>query len=119
MWMCNKQVRGALDATSIGNLMKRASLARRRDSELVDQYEVIFEENIMADKFDPAPHDKHAADPTEALKADRDMHKKLESGLVGTFPASDPVSAAQPAPSKADGDRHNASLWGKVKSMFK
>jgi hypothetical protein len=74
---------------------------------------------MMAEKFDPAPIDKHAADPKEALKADRDMHKKLESGLVGTFPASDPVSAAQPAPSKVDGDRKNASVWTKIKSMFR
>ena len=72
----------------------------------------------MAEKFDPAAFDKHAADPKEAAKADRDMHKKLESGLVGTFPASDPVSATQPAPSKADGDRKNASVWGKIKAMF-
>jgi hypothetical protein len=74
---------------------------------------------MMAEKFDPAAFDKHAANPKEALKADRDMHKKLESGLVGTFPASDPVSATQPAPSKADGDRENASVWGKIKSMFR
>ena len=73
----------------------------------------------MAEKFDPAAFDKHAADPKQALKADRDMHKTLESGLVGTFPASDPVSATQPAPSKVDGDRKNASVWGKIKSMFR
>ena len=73
----------------------------------------------MAEKFDPAAHDKHAADPREALKADRDIHKKLESGLIDTFPASDPVSATQPAPSKADGDRRNTSVWGKIKSMFR
>jgi hypothetical protein len=52
--------------------------------------------------FNPAPHDKHAADPREAMRADRETHEKLEEGLVDTFPASDPVSAAQPAPSKAD-----------------
>ncbi len=73
----------------------------------------------MAEKFDPAAFDKHAADPKHAAKADLDMHKKLQSGLVGTFPASDPVSATQPAPSKADGDRTNASVWGKIKSMFR
>ena len=48
----------------------------------------------MAEKFDPAPHDKHAADPREAAMADRDIHARLEAGLVGSFPASDPVSAA-------------------------
>ncbi len=60
----------------------------------------------MAKKFNPAAHDKHAADPREAASADRDTHAKLEAGLIGgSFPASDPVSAAQPSPSKADRDR--------------
>ena len=61
----------------------------------------------MAKKFNPAAHDKHAADPREARKADREIHEKLEAGLEDTFPASDPVSAAQPAPSKVDRDRTN------------
>ena len=73
----------------------------------------------MAEKFDPAAHDKHAADPREALRADRETHAKLEAGLLGSFPASDPVSAAQPAPTKPDGDRENESLWDKVKSVFR
>ena len=54
----------------------------------------------MAEKFDPAAHDKHAEDPRKAVKADRDTHARLEAGLVGSFPASDPVSATQPSPSK-------------------
>ncbi|MBI5321269.1 hypothetical protein [Bradyrhizobium sp.] len=73
----------------------------------------------MAEKFDPAPHDKHAVDPQEALKADSEIHAKLEKGLIDTFPASDPVSATQPAKSKPDGDRENASLWEKVFAMFR
>jgi hypothetical protein len=73
----------------------------------------------MAEKFNPAPHDKHADDPREAARADRDTHAKLEAGLVGSFPASDPVSATQPAPSKPDGDRENASLWDKVMAVFR
>ena len=73
----------------------------------------------MAEKFNPAAHDKHAADPRDALLADRDTHAKLEAGLVDSFPASDPVSAAQPAPSKPDGDRENASLWGRVFAVFR
>ena len=73
----------------------------------------------MPEKFDPAPHDKHADNPREALLADREMHDKLEAGLVGSFPASDPVSAAQPAPSKPDGDRENQSLWDKLRSVFR
>ena len=28
----------------------------------------------MAEKFDPAAHDKHAADPREAALADREIH---------------------------------------------
>jgi hypothetical protein len=73
----------------------------------------------MAEKFNPAPHDKHADDPREAMRADREMHEKLEKGLVDTFPASDPVSAAQPAPSKADAESENPSLWNKVLSVFR
>ena len=73
----------------------------------------------MAEKFNPAPHDKHAVDPAEAARADRDIHTKLEAGLVDSFPASDPVSVAQPAPSKHDGDRENASLWDKMLAVFR
>jgi hypothetical protein len=73
----------------------------------------------MAEKFNPAAHDRHAADPREAALADRDIHAKLEAGLVGSFPASDPVSAAQPSPSKHDGDREAASLWDKVLAVFR
>ncbi len=73
----------------------------------------------MAKKFNPAPHDKHAADPREAALADRDIHAKLEAGLMDSFPASDPVSAAQPASSKHDGDREIASLWDKVRAVFR
>jgi hypothetical protein len=67
----------------------------------------------MVEKFNPAPRDKHAADPRKARAADREMHEKLESGLIDTFPASDPVSAAQPASSKHD-DHGSKSLRGKA-----
>ena len=73
----------------------------------------------MAEKFNPAPHDKHADDPREAALADREMRTELEAGLEDSFPASDPVSAVQPARSKPDGDRENESLWDKVKSAFR
>ncbi|WP_407178892.1 hypothetical protein [Bradyrhizobium sp. STM 3562] len=56
----------------------------------------------MADKFNPAPRDKLAADPREAQRLDQELHAKLETGLVDTFPASDPVSAAQPASTRHD-----------------
>jgi len=78
-------------------------------------------------KFNPAPHDKHADDPAEAALADAEMHARLETGLMDTFPASDPVSAAQPAKTKQD-KRHapatqdndsDGSLWDKVKAVFK
>jgi hypothetical protein len=73
----------------------------------------------MAEKFDPAAHDKHAANPRDALRADREIHEKLEAELLDSFPASDPVSAAQPAPSKHDGDRENTSLWNKARWVFR
>ena len=73
----------------------------------------------MAKKFNPAAHDKHADDPREAQKADREAHERLEAGLVDTFPASDPVSAAQPAPSKADGDRASETRREKVRAVFR
>jgi hypothetical protein len=73
----------------------------------------------MAEKFNPAAHDKHAADPRDAAVADRKMHTKLEAGLIDSFPASDPVSATQPAPSKPDGDRQNESLWDKMRAAFR
>jgi hypothetical protein len=94
----------------------------------------------MAEKFNPAPHDKHAVDPREAEIADQEMHARLEAGLIDSFPASDPVSAAQPSPSRHDGDRDapgahgieheieheieqdndpHHSLWDKVKAVFR
>jgi hypothetical protein len=74
---------------------------------------------IMAQRFDPAAHDRHAANPREAALADQETHARLEAGLIDSFPASDPVSAAQPAPSRHDGDRENASLWDKVLAVFR
>jgi hypothetical protein len=75
-----------------------------------------MEEQSMAQTFNPAPHDKHAADLREAPAAGR--HAKLDTGLEDTFPASDAVSAVQPPPSKADADADNPSLWNKVKHIF-
>ena len=73
----------------------------------------------MAQKFDPAAHDKHAENPRDALVADRETHAKLHAGLVDSFPASDPVSAAQPASSKHDGDRAKESLLDKMLALFR
>ncbi len=53
----------------------------------------------MAEKFNPAPVDKHSANPKAAQAADKEMHNRLEEGLEDTFPASDPVSITQPAKS--------------------
>lgn len=55
-------------------------------------------------KFDPAPHDKHAVKPEDALKADRKAKENLQTGLVDSFPASDPVSATAPTKTKTDAD---------------
>jgi hypothetical protein len=68
----------------------------------------------MAEKFNPAAHDKHAANAREAALADQEMHARLEAGLIDSFPASDPVSATQPSPSKHDSDSENRSLWDKL-----
>ncbi|HEX5232178.1 MAG TPA: hypothetical protein VFW56_08070 [Bradyrhizobium sp.] len=73
----------------------------------------------MVEKFNPAPHDKHAVDPREAVHADRDIHARLEAGLIDSFPASDPVSITQPARSIHDGDREASSLWDKVKAALR
>ena len=78
------------------------------------------------EKFNPSAHDKHAADPREAALADQELHARLEAGLIDSFPASDPVSAAQPAPSrhdnkptKQDDAQDNESFWHKVKAAFR
>jgi hypothetical protein len=87
----------------------------------------------MTDKtreFDPAPHDKHAADPREERLADAEMHAKLEAGLIDTFPASDPVSDTQPtsprigeAPSLSPEEdlqgHHKPSLWERLLAVFR
>lgn len=72
----------------------------------------------MAEKFDPAPHDKHAVGVKEAAREDRRAHEELKTGLKDTFPASDPVSATQPEKSKHDSDQ-NSSLWDKITGVFK
>jgi hypothetical protein len=53
----------------------------------------------MAEKFDPAPHDKHA-DPAD--KHHKKKGDELEKGLEESFPASDPPSSTQPGSSKSD-----------------
>jgi hypothetical protein len=73
----------------------------------------------MAEKFNPAAHDKHAEDPKAAARADMETHARLEAGLMDTFPASDPVSAAQPSPSKHDSNESNGSLWDKMMAIFR
>lgn len=59
----------------------------------------------MSQKFNPAPPDKHSEKPADAVKQDIETTKKLDAGLIGgSFPASDPRSAVQPAPSKYDAE---------------
>ena len=84
----------------------------------------------MAEKFNPAPHDKHADDPRERAASDQEMHAKLEAGLIDSFPASDPGSATQPSLSRTaspsriesestDDDVKGTSLWDKVLAIFR
>ncbi|HMF51467.1 MAG TPA: hypothetical protein VK603_22610 [Candidatus Saccharimonadales bacterium] len=54
----------------------------------------------MTKAFDPAPKDKHADDPKQALRADKEKHDKLDTGLEDSFPASDPASETQPKNSR-------------------
>lgn len=58
----------------------------------------------MPEKYNPAPIDKHAVDPKQALKSDKKSRDELEKGLQDTFPASDPLSSTEPAGSKPDPD---------------
>jgi hypothetical protein len=44
-------------------------------------------------KINLAPLDRYTADRKEPEPADLETHARLEAGLIGTFPASDPVSA--------------------------
>jgi hypothetical protein len=75
--------------------------------------------NSVPKQFDPAPFDKYAADPNESAKAGRQMNERLKSGLVGSFPASDPASISQPSPSRHDSNQHrNPSFWKKITGMF-
>ncbi|MET4156415.1 hypothetical protein BjapCC829_26540 [Bradyrhizobium barranii] len=50
----------------------------------------------MSEKFNPAPTDKHAADPKQEMRRDKKQDDELERGLKDSFPASDPVSSTQP-----------------------
>ena len=45
----------------------------------------------VAEKFDPAAHDKHAADPRAGAAADREAHARLEAGLHGFLPGVRPA----------------------------
>jgi len=69
----------------------------------------------MAEKFDPAPHDKYAEDPRKVPSSDQEA--KLQPGLEDSFPASDPASAAQPAPSRHD--REPESMWDRLMAIFR
>ena len=76
----------------------------------------------MTEKFNPSAHDKHAADLREAALADQEVHARFEAGLIDSFPASDPVSAVQPARTRHDNEpikQDNESLWHKVKAVFR
>ena len=54
---------------------------------------------MIAEKFNPAPHDKYAEDPKR--KQNTDQEDRLNAGLEETFPASDPPSHTQPSKTKA------------------
>jgi hypothetical protein len=73
----------------------------------------------MVEKFDPAPFDKYAEHPNSSAIKDRAMSDKLSSGLVGSFPASDPPSISQPPASKHDTrEGQTVSLWKRITSIL-
>ena len=65
-----------------------------------------------------APKDIHVADPKEAEQLDLEAHARLEAALINSFPPSDPVSIAQPAPTVAVAER-SPSIWQSFKRLFK
>ena len=73
----------------------------------------------MAKKPNSAPVDKYARDLQEAERLDLEMHARLEAGLIDTSPASDPVSATQPAPPVDHQKAESPSFWQAIKTMFK
>ena len=70
----------------------------------------------MPATFDPAPYDRHADKPADAARLDAKTSQDLKTGLLGTFPASDPVSAAQPAPNRHP--ERQTGLWSRITSLF-
>ena len=71
----------------------------------------------MPTPFEPAPFDKYAQTPEDIARLNStDSEADLEAGLVGTFPASDPVSATQPAPHP---DRGGTGVLSKIARIFK
>ena len=60
------------------------------------------EELVMAEKFDPAPADKHADTPKQREAADKKANDELKKGLKDSFPASDPPSSIQPSKTVKD-----------------
>ena len=59
----------------------------------------------MAQKAKLTPVDKYESDRLEAERRDREMHARLEAGLI------DPVSAIQPAPTAEHQHREGLSFW--------
>ena len=56
----------------------------------------------MAEKFDPAPEDKHATNPKQGIQRDKAKDDELQKGLKDSFPASDPVSSTQASEATPD-----------------
>jgi hypothetical protein len=75
--------------------------------------------SLMAEKFDPAPFDRYADSPAAAAAQDRAISEKISAGLEGSFPASDPPSINQPAPSRHDVVSDRGSWWKRIASIFR
>ena len=73
----------------------------------------------MAQKTNFTQVDKYGPDRREAKKPDLETHARLEAGSIDTFPASDPVSATQPAPTVEHQNAESPSFWQAIKTRFK
>ncbi len=72
----------------------------------------------MAETFNPPRTISTQTTCTRRLPPTARPTPSLKRGLVGSFPASDPVASAQPTPTKGDAEADAPSLWDRVKAIF-
>jgi hypothetical protein len=78
----------ALERIPVNRIRSARSEPEGRSERSLDERTIIIPE-----KFNPAPIDKYAVDPKQALRSDIKSDGKLGKGLQDTFPASGPRAA--------------------------